>query len=365
MILNVIRAVLAASLLMGSQLSFAQQDDLDGAFLDKPYHHQYPQFKTKKDLPMTFDGSLSSKSDVQLVLNYQSAVKSQGARGTCSIFSATAYLEALLVKNNKMSSSPDLSEEWLQYLNGTIYRRDGSSSPDNISMLRQFGTTEESVMPYIGEDWKDLNFSSLSKERCEKVPSQLTRSCLIAHRDPRFLKMPVNQIPDQEFASARSTAEQFKKNFLVNVGLSKRLSDELAIKKLLAAGHAVLLDVDFFYGAWNHRLAEKFGMNRDMQQWSEGIVNYPEVGSVDRKRSYEDPAGHSILLVGYDDNKVIKTEVLMQDGTKKIFERKGVYYFKNSWGSFSFGSRNELSPGYGMITQDYAHEYGEFFFWQL
>jgi len=363
--LNSFKAILVFATLLVSQVGFAQEQDLDGAYLDKPYQHQYPKFKLKKDIPATFDGSLAKKSDVQSVLSYQSPIKSQGARGTCSIFSATAYLEALLVKNNKMSTSPDLSEEWLQFLNGAIYRRDGSSSPDNISMLRQYGTTDEVTMPYIGEEWKDLNFSSLAKERCEKVPSQQTKSCLIAHWDTRYLKLPINQIPDQDFVAARTSADQFKKQFLVNVTSARRLSDEVAVKKLLAAGHSVLLDVDFFYGAWNHRLAEKFGMARDMQQWAEGIVNYPEMGSVDRKRSYEDPAGHSVLLVGYDDDKVIKTEVLMQDGTKKIFERKGVYYFKNSWGSFSFGSRNELSAGYGMITQDYANEFGEFFFWQL
>jgi hypothetical protein len=69
--------------------------------------------------------------------------------------------------------------------------------------------------------------------------------------------------------------------------------------------------------------------------------------------------------VGYDDEKVTKTKMLMDDGSTKEFSYKGVYYFKNSWGIKGSGRDFTLNgvsyPGYGMITQKYAHEHGRFF----
>jgi hypothetical protein len=55
----------------------------------------------------------------------------------------------------------------------------------------------------------------------------------------------------------------------------------------------------------------------------------------------------------------------MDDGTTKSFTYRGVYYFKNSWGTDKFGVQFSLNgkvyPGYGMITQKYAHDFGQFF----
>jgi hypothetical protein len=55
----------------------------------------------------------------------------------------------------------------------------------------------------------------------------------------------------------------------------------------------------------------------------------------------------------------------MKDGTTKKFTYKGVYYFKNSWGTSSFGRDftidGEKFPGYGMMVAKYAEEQGQFF----
>ena len=55
----------------------------------------------------------------------------------------------------------------------------------------------------------------------------------------------------------------------------------------------------------------------------------------------------------------------MADGTTKKFTYKGVYYFKNSWGTSSFGRDFDIDgvnfPGYGMMVQKYAEEQGQFF----
>jgi C1A family cysteine protease len=102
-----------------------------------------------------------------------------------------------------------------------------------------------------------------------------------------------------------------------------------------------------------------------MDHWAQGIIGHPEPGSLDREKSSEKPAGHSVLVVGFDDNKIVKKKIQMADGTSKMFTYKGVYYIKNSWGTESFGSEFEVDgvnyPGYGMIVQKHANQDGSFF----
>jgi C1A family cysteine protease len=86
---------------------------------------------------------------------------------------------------------------------------------------------------------------------------------------------------------------------------------------------------------------------------------------VDRQMSKTKPTGHSVLLVGYDDNATITTVQKMTDGSERSFTYRGVFYFKNSWGTDSLGAGFTIDgqrvPGYGVITQQYAFEFGEFF----
>jgi hypothetical protein len=59
----------------------------------------------------------------------------------------------------------------------------------------------------------------------------------------------------------------------------------------------------------------------------------------------------------------------MADGSTKEFRYKGVYFIKNSWGATNFGVNTEIEgktfPGYGIITQKYAEEFGGFYRLQL
>jgi hypothetical protein len=88
---------------------------------------------------------------------------------------------------------------------------------------------------------------------------------------------------------------------------------------------------------------------------------------MDRAHSGDQPAGHSVLIVGYDDNYTITTQQLMEDGTTKTFTYKGAYFFKNSWGTTNFGVTFQTSAqapihgGYGAMTEKYAEEFGQFF----
>ncbi len=340
----------------------------DEAFLDKPYkgaHHPRIDIFSLANTPV--------KSDVAAAISKQTAVKSQAARGSCSIFSATALLESMMVINGKADASLDLSEEWLQYLIAQWATNDGSNSNTNFDQIHKYGMPAEVKMPYIGLTWKSLSDGN-ARERCAHITSRKQANCLTGHRDPALLLKTDEEIlaesgklSDVEFVEARKDAMAFKETNLTGDGerASGYAGSTTEIKELLAAGTPLTLDITFYYGAWNHRMAEEMGINRDLGNWAKGIVSYPEQGSMDLEHSSEHAAGHSVVIVGYDDEREIEYTVKMTDGSMKQFKRKGVYYFKNSWGTGAFGVDFEIdgvkAPGYGMISQEYANEIGSFF----
>lgn len=348
---------LACTLL--STATFAQED---GAFLDPKYP---TMIHPKKDGNIT---KLMPANDVKAVISSQTSVKSQAARGTCSIFSATAYIEGLLVKKGLFDNTLDLSEEWLEYTSVRNSSDDGSSGWTNFAAIRDYGMPTEQTFPYIGEDWREA-FNPLKDIRCGKLTGPAKTSCLIVHRDPTMLELTDAEImtkySDQEFINARNEANYFKAKTIKFKNSYFLINDVSEVKKMLQNETPVVLEVDFYYGAWNHRKADEYGIGINLDHWSKGIVTFPEQGSVDEVESLNHPAGHSILVVGYDDNKIVERTIKMKDGTTKKFTYKGVYYFKNSWGTNSFGSNfqvdGESFPGYGMMVAKYAEEKGQFF----
>ncbi len=330
-----------------------------------------PPYKTKhlliRDLGFESLNRLPPQSNIKNVIEAQTSVKAQVSRGTCSIFSAVALLESQLISVKNLPVTLDLSEEWLEYLAVRGRTTDGSNSESNFFFLKKHGIPDEVDMPYIGEAWTNLETTGLMNNRCGHLEERKLKSCLITHWDPDFLYMNEIELQEKspEFAKARSFAGSFRDNFIDYANDDYTIKNESEAKKLLADGTPIILDLDFYYGAWNHRLAPDVGVERNMDDWHNGIVGYPEIGSVDRKNSPNEAAGHSIVVVGYDDKKVVETEVLMTDGTMKKFKHVGVYYLKNSWGTGGFGKNfsfeGNAHPGFGMITQDYAHEFGSFF----
>lgn len=354
------RSLLVITIAVTSCISYAQDD---GAFLDNKYQNLV---HPAKKLNSTLKG-LSASNTLEIIAN-QSPVRSQAARGTCSIFSATAYLEGLLIKKGVYNNSLDLSEEWLQYTAVRNKTGDGSSSWANFAAIKDYGMPSEQTLPYIGEDWTEV-FNPLKDLRCKKLTNATLKSCLIVHRDPNLLTMSDEQImssySDKEFINARNEALSFKNKNIKFRNTNYLVYNVEDVKLMLQKGTPVVLEVDFYYGAWNHREADEFGIGRNLDQWSKGIVTNPENGSVDAYESPKHPAGHSILVVGYDDNKIVENIVKMKDGTTRKFTYKGVYYFKNSWGTSSFGKDFEVDgekhPGYGMMVQKYAEGLGQFF----
>ena len=288
-------------------------------------------FRFAFDLPVPQPSSLDA-------LQWQTPVKSQGHRGTCSIFSTTAELEALLKYHHQKEVT--LSENYLEYLVMARMKSsatEGSDVPWNVPAFQRYGTIEESVWPYEELDWTatDLPESEQRKvnETCARLSGNRLQACLLGHMSPT---------QDKYATQAAEFAAKWETN-----GLSyQQLSTQRGIKDLLRQGYPLVLSVEFFYGAWNHRLMVDYGLgDRNMDLWSAGVVSAPTSRDINVSRQH--PAGHSFVIVGFDD-------------------AKRVYYFKNSWGTSQFGVTNHLKgedslPGYGSIAYEYAHNYGTFF----
>lgn len=345
-------------------LALAHHAHAQDAALDHAYKNlQHPRIDF---LGLADTDQLPAKSDTLALIAKQTPIRNQAARGSCSIFSATALLESMLIVDGKADPSIDLSEEYLQYVISQHTTNDGSTSPANFAALHEFGIPSEQAMPYIGLTWTGLD-NPAAQARCGQLKGMPLAHCLTGHRDPRLLLLTDDQIGDSQLVAARKEALANKQAFFTADGEQKSgiVGTTSDIKKLLSQGIPLTLDIDFYFGAWNHRLGPNHGINRDLNNWQHGLVGYPEEGSMDRAHSREEPDGHSIVIVGYDDDREVSYTSKMTDGSMKTFTRKGVYYFKNSWDVNNFGPLTEIDgqvePGYGVITQDYANEFGQFF----
>ena len=108
--------------LMVAAINVQAYAQYDGAYLDPLYKNMVHPKVVKNN-----NKGLES-SDTLSVVEKMTPVRAQQSRGTCSIFSAIAMLEGMLVINEKMDTDVDLSEEYLEY---TVVRNktsDGSNS---------------------------------------------------------------------------------------------------------------------------------------------------------------------------------------------------------------------------------------------
>lgn len=336
-----------------------------GEAFESPYIPADPaidDLHEKTDLP--------TKSDTHSLIALQTSVKSQKSRGTCTMFTSIGMLEHLWIKERGAASTIDLSEEWMEYIIMSSKQTEGSSISKNIKAMLKNGYVLESTWPYLGKRWRELSDSPLAMERCSHLEAMKLQSCLLGHRDPDFLTMDSVLLEQRDFEFYKIKSEGLgnisKVNSLIKKKKSYRLKKLSQVKTLLADGVALIMGTKLYYGSWNHSKTDKLEIQkREKSKWYEGIVTYPEVGSKDRRISFEQGGGHSLIIVGYDDEKIVQSRMQMEDGTWKEFTYKGVYYFKNSWGVRGSGKRFVLDgikyPGYGMITQKYAHEMGTFF----
>jgi hypothetical protein len=348
--------------------------------LDLPYHPGIPTIPLIDDVqptnPLDFSVQsqevLPSKTDTITLIRKLTPVKDQGYRGDCSVFSSTALLEAMLVLNHGLDNKTlDLSEEWLEYVDMRSDKGEGSESYLNFEMFRSYGSSTEKLLPYNENNWTNAS-TGLGAQYCGDLHGDDRKSCLLGQRNPNLLAATdaelqdsSNALYDPVFLKAREAAFDLRDQYLTKISGPYRMTSLTAVKTLLAHGIPVTLDMSFFDGAWNHEAMVAWGLTRSMTHWHEGLVGYPEVGSIDRKKSLEAPDGHSVLVVGYDDNYQMTTSQEMTDGTTHEFTYTGAFYFKNSWGTDTFGIDTtidgESAPGYGIITQKYALEFGQFY----
>ena len=264
------------------------------------------------------------------VVAFQSPVKSQGSRGVCSIFSTTAYMEHLYIKAGW--DVPDFSEQYLQwsvkFQEGSFPSSSGSNAASNLRAINRYGIPKESAWPYESQPWGASDDPACTGE------SQPTR-CYTNGEPPESAKQAeMFKLPDGKYISTRSIKHQIH-----------------------TTKTGVVVGLDFFYQSWNHRRST---LPTNQGNWSRGIVLYPN--SDDVTESHTHRAGHSILLVGWDDTLEVPmrdkdgNDLLDADGNPKM--EKGFYIFKNSWGTSSFGVSNPFGAGYGYISMKYVEAYG-------
>jgi hypothetical protein len=268
------------------------------------------------------------------LVQYQSSVKSQGSRGLCSIFATTAFAEHLYIKEGT-HTDPDFSEQYLQWSAKfeveSFPNSAGSCAHYNLQAINQYGTVAEEYWTYEPYKW-DISHDVA----CDGSDTQPTR-CYTNGEPPRTARNAQKfNLPRARWVSSQPDSI---KAYMINKGLG------------------VQCGLTFFYQAWNHRRSP-LPTNRDY--WNKGYVLSPN--QKDEEASLEKRVGHSILLVGWDDDleaqKVDEEGNPMEDARGDPIMEKGFFLFKNSWGTGSFGQDNPHGNGYGWIAHSYVGKWG-------
>lgn len=263
----------------------------------------------------------------------QSPIRNQQRRGVCSIFSTVALMENLYIKSGVLADA-DFSEQYLQWaVKAQLHEftgTSGSNAATNLRAIHEFGIPLESAWPYEGSQWSSVNDAA-----CTGDAENLPYRCYTNGDAPDAAQMgQLYHLPAGRFVNS-------------NV---RSLKAQIYGKR---AG--VIVGGTFYYQAWNHG-ASTLPVNSGYM--ANGYVMYPN--ATDRARSVEHRAGHSFLLVGWDDNLEVPQldeagNVVMQDG-HPVMER-GFFLFKNSWGTSRFGVNNPHGAGYGWIAYRYVSEF--------
>ncbi len=270
------------------------------------------------------------------LMDSQSPVKDQAYRGVCSIFSTIALMEHLYKKEGTLKD-PDFSEQYLQWSVKNQVKSfqdsEGSSEEDNLEAIFKWGVPEESAWPYEESPWSHRQHPECSGDCNDNEP----------------LACYTNGEPPESAQNAK----------LFKLKASRRYinSKPKNIKSYMyGTGHAVIAGGQFFYQSWNHG-GSNLKVSKEYSR--QGYVLYPNADDI--AYSNENEAGHSFLLVGWDDNLEVPIvdkagkQVLDENGNPKV--EKGFWLFKNSWGTDSFGIKNPKGAGYGWISYKYVEEF--------
>ncbi len=273
------------------------------------------------------DGTLPAQFDL---VDYQTPVRDQGRRGTCSIFSTVALMEHLYMVEGTISE-PNFSEQYLQWSTkfelGRFPNTSGSTASANLAALDQFGIPKDHYWPYESVQW---NASDDPECEGDHMP---TRCYTNGNPPDEAVEAQTYHLPGGSWLHPNDIKAHMKMN-----------------------GQAVTAGMTVYYQAWNHG-ASSLPLNDEHR--ARGVVLTPN--QEDLREGDADGAGHSILLVGWDDELTIQRRD--ENGDPKVDAQgnpvmdEGFYIMKNSWGTDSWGSENEYGAGYGLISQDYIHEH--------
>ncbi|NVB83361.1 MAG: hypothetical protein HOV81_33625 [Kofleriaceae bacterium] len=269
----------------------------------------------------------------ELPKNEQSPVKSQGSRGVCSIFAATAIVENLYLKAGMPATDVDFSEQYMQWSVknqvGAFRNTEGSNVDNNLQAVVRYGGIKEASWPYQSYPWNSSNDPACSGG--ENLPTK----CYTNGEPPQTaLDAQKFKLPSSRWINTNSIkAHLTTKKSGVGVGLT------------------------FFYQAWNHR-SSTIPVNSEL--WAKGFVTYPN--AKDKTESLNHRAGHAIEIIGWDDDLEAPMRDgdgnVMVDGNGNPMKEKGFWLFKNSWGTASFGTQHPYGAGYGWLSMRYVKEYG-------
>ena len=288
-----------------------------------PSNEELPsEGKADEVLPEKFD-----------LIDVQSPVRSQARRGVCSIFSTVGLMESLYIIEGT-HTNPDFSEQYLQWSAkfevGSFPNTSGSNASSNLQAIQRFGIVEEVVWPYEGSEWGASDDPACGEEN-------------------KPTRCYTNGEPTEEISAAK------KWHLPENRFISTRPRDIKSFMK--RTGQPVVVGGDFYYQAWNHG-SSNLPTSNDYK--AKGYVMYPNQEDIEDS-SGDRRAGHSILLVGWDDTLEVQRRTAdgepMVDPNGNPVMEKGFYLFKNSWGTGAFGTENPFGDGYGWLSQRYVEEF--------
>ncbi len=280
--------------------------------------------KADEALPASFD-----------LVEYDSPIRNQGSRGTCTIFATVALMENLYNREGTLANV-DFSEQFLQWSAKSELRSftdtEGSSPSYNLQAINRFGIVQESLWPYQSQPWGPSNDAACTG-------------------NARPTRCYTNGEPPAEALAAQ--------RFTLPQGRWINPSARSIKGHMVSTRTPVVVAGTFFYQAWNHGGS---GLPISAEYSRQGYVLSPnEADVMDSTVPASRRAGHGIELVGYSDELEVPrvdaegNPVVDAEGNP-VMER-GFFLFKNSWGTGRFGAANPHGRGYGWIAYDYVEQH--------
>ncbi len=290
-------------------------------------------------------GSAQARIDLRA---YQSPVKNQGHRGTCTAFAVAAALEGFpgvpldaseqflyaLAKDQQTTHARVFAgyyqnRKWLRAL-----FTDGVSLREYQDSLRLYGTCEERFFPYeskrlvISPDLVKL-LPKADRNRLAQMVYNRTQFTSTAREAMKLLgKFTATEVEVIDFSSIRRDA---------------RLGDQARSKRIEQQSRAL---IDWLRTGLPGRQAIPTTYQISKRAWGR-YLNKPEAPVLtiaDLPIAKADSGGHAVAIVGWTPSVA---GYVKQPKVSTLLDTQGYYIFKNSWGT-AWGGLG----GYGLIRAD-------------